>query len=108
MRRTWREGLREGLMVLVSASIAVAPGLSLGQSQSGPDQVVDGAKKVGEGAAETAKETGKKVADAGKRAGEKAGDVGDRLHDSAKGFGEALYDGMKQVGRTLKNFFTGD
>jgi hypothetical protein len=104
MRRTWREGL----MILVGASIALSPGLSLGQSQNGSDQVTTGAKKVGEGAAEAGKEAGKKVADAGKRAGSSAGDIGDRLHEGAKGFGEALYDGMKQVGRTIKNFFTGD
>ena len=46
MRRTWREGL----VILVSAALVLAPGLPglVGaQSQSGADQVVDGAKKAG-------------------------------------------------------------
>lgn len=104
MRRTWRESL----VILTSASIALAPGLALAQSQGGPDQVVDGAKQVGEGAAETAKGVGKTVTDAGKRAGQGAEEAGDRLHDGAKGFGEALLGGIKSVGRTIAGFFTGD
>jgi len=104
MPRTWRESL----VILTSASIALAPGLALAPSQSGPDQVMDGAKQVGEGAAESAKNVGKTVTDAGKRAGQGAEEVGDRLHQGAKGFGEALLGGIKYVGRTVVGFFTGD
>jgi len=78
------------------------------------NQVVTGAKKVGEGVEQTAKGIGKTVTEGAKEAGDRlktAGEdakpVGDRLHDSAKGFGEALLDGMKYVGRTIHDFFAG-
>jgi hypothetical protein len=99
--------LRSTLVVLASASLALTPGLAAAQS-SGPGQVVDEAKKAGEGAAETAKDAGKSAADAGKKAGRSAEAIGDRLHDSAKGFGEALLDGIKHAGRTIIRFFDDD
>ena len=46
MPRTWRESL----VILASASITLAPGLALAQSQSGPDRTVNGTKQVGQGA----------------------------------------------------------
>lgn len=103
MRRTWRDGL----MILLSASLAFAPAVSMGQSQSGSDQAVDGAKKD-EGGAESGKSVGKTAPDSGKKTGQTAGDVGARLHDGAKGFGEALLGGIKYVGRTIVGFFEDD
>jgi hypothetical protein len=100
-----RSTRRDGVVLLVSIALAFAPGVSVGQAESGSEQVTDGAKKVGEGAAETAKDAGKSVKEAGKKAGQTAGDVGDRLHDSAKGFGEALLGGIKHVGKTIIGFF---
>jgi hypothetical protein len=104
MRRTWRPSVRMGLVVLASASLALAPGLGAAQSHSGSDQVSNGAQQTGQGATETARNSGQ----TGGRSGPGAGDVGDRLHDSAKGFGEAILGGIKYAGRTVIGFFTGD
>ncbi len=83
-------------------------------TKQGPGQVVEGAKKIGQGVEETAKGVGTTVTEGAKEAGNRlksAGEqgkpVGDRLHDRAKGFGEALWDGMKYAGRTVYDFFTG-
>ena len=100
MRRIWRESVRASVVVLASASLALAPGLAAAQSQGGSDQVSNGAKQTGQGGAETSKSGGK--------TGQGAGDVGDRLHDSAKNFGEALLGGIKYAGRTVINFFNDD
>jgi hypothetical protein len=108
MRRIWRESVRAGVAVLASASLALAPGWAGAQSQSGSDQVSNGAKQAGQGDAGTAKNGGKTARGAGGRSGPGAGDVGDRLHDSAKGFGEALLDGIKYAGRKVIGFFDGD
>lgn len=101
MRRFWCESLRAGVVVLASASLALAPGLAAAQSQSGSDQVNNGAKQTGQASAESAKH-------AGKTAKQGAENVGDRLHDSAKGFGEAILGGIKYAGRTVIGFFSGD
>lgn len=101
MRRTWRDGL----MVLLSASLALAPAVSMAQSQSAPAPAVDGATE-GQGTAESTKS--KAAPDSGKKTGQSAGDVGARLHDEAKGFGEAILGGIKYVGRTIIGFFEDD
>jgi hypothetical protein len=82
--------------------------------KQGTDQVVEGAKKIGQGVEEAARGVGKTVTEGAKeagnrlnKAGEEAKPVGDKLHDSARRFGEALWDGMKYAGRTVVNFFTG-
>jgi hypothetical protein len=112
----------EGVLAMNFAKIAVTLGLLVGLAmpawtadvKQGTDQVVEGAKKIGQGVEETAKGVGKTVTEGAKeagnrlsKAGEEAKPVGDKLHDSAKGFGEALWNGMKYAGRTVVNFFTG-
>jgi hypothetical protein len=101
MRRIWRESVRAGVVVLASASLALAPGLAAAQSQSGSGQVSNDAKPAGQAGTESAK-------DDTKSAKQGAGNVGDQLHDSAKNFGEALLGGIKYAGRTVIGFFTGD
>jgi len=71
----------------------------------GRDEMVAGARKIGQGIEQTAKGLGTTVTDGAKQvATQFTGDrrdarsVGDRLHDSAKGFGEALWDGVKFLG----------
>lgn len=84
------------------------------ETKQGPAQVVEGAKKIGEGVEQTAKGIGTTVTEGAKEAdkrlksaGEQGKPVGDKLHDRAKGFGEALWDGLKYAGRTVYGFFTG-
>jgi hypothetical protein len=104
MDQTWRGTLMMILLVmLVGATLAVAPGLAIAQAQTSSEQV-DGAKKGGEGTAETA------AAKAPSKSGAAHGarDVGDQLHDSAKNFGEALLGGIKHAGRTVIDFFSDD
>ena len=101
MRRIWRECVRAGVVVLASASLALAPGLAAAQSQSGSGQVSNDAKQTGQAGAETAKNDAKSPKQG-------AGNVADQLHDSAKNFGEALLGGIKYAGRTVIGFFSGD
>jgi hypothetical protein len=104
MDQTWRGTLMMILLVmLVGATLAVAPGLAIAQTQTSSGQV-DGAKKVGEGTPKTA------AAKAPSKSGAAHGarDVGDQLHDSAKNFGEALLGGIKHAGRTVIDFFSDD
>jgi hypothetical protein len=104
MKQAWRGALMMILLVmLVGAMLAVVSGLAIAQPQTSSEQV-DGAKKVGEGTAETA--AAKAPSESG--AGQGARDVGDRLHDSAKNFGEALLGGIKHAGRTVIDFFSDD
>jgi hypothetical protein len=98
----------------LGAWLALAGPVAAAQTRSGPDQVVDGAKRAGQGVEETAKGIGQTVTDGARKVGSRAREageggkaVGDNLHDAAKGFGEALWDGMRYVGRTIENFFTG-
>ena len=108
MRRIWRERVRAGVVVVVSALLALAPGLVTAQSQGGSDEVSNGSKQAGSTAAEPAKSGGQTEQGTGGRSGQGAGDVGNRLHDSAKGFGEAILGGIKYAGRTVIGFFSGD
>jgi hypothetical protein len=106
MDQTWRGALMMMLLVMllvmvVGAMLAAAPGLALAQSQTGSERV-EGAKRGGEGTAETA---GAKTPGT---SGQATQDVGDRLHDSAKNFGEALLGGIKHAGRTVIDFFNDD
>lgn len=105
MRRVWRDSVRVAVMALVSASLAWVPALTVAQSQSGSDQVSNGA---GQTTADTAKNGGKGTGEAGGGSGPGSKEVGDRLHDSAKSFGDALLGGIKYAGRTVIGFFTGD
>ncbi len=77
------------------------------EPQNGGSQVVEGAKKVGQGVEETAKGIGKTVSEHAKKAGEEARPIPDRLHDGAKAFGEAIWDAMKSIGRSVQRMFTG-
>jgi len=95
MRRIWRESVRAGVVVLASASLALAPGLAAAQSQTGSGQ------QTGQAGTESAKNDAKS-------AKQGAGSVADQLHDSAKNFGEALLGGIKYAGRTVIGFFNGD
>ncbi len=91
-----------GVLILVFGSLEPARSAA---AESGPDQVVDGAKKVGQGVEETAKGIGKTVAQRAEAAGKEAESVADRLHDGAKAFGEAIWDAMKALGRAIQRAF---
>ncbi len=104
MNRTWSLVAVVGAMILVFGSLELARSAEI---QSGPNQVLDGAKKVGQGVDETAKGIEKTVAQGAQAAGKEAKTVADRLHDGAKAFGEAIWDAMKAVGRAMQRAFTG-
>ena len=104
MRALVRMVGRVSQVILVSAALAMAPGSTAAQSQSGSSQVSDGTQPAEQGTAKTDKSAGKTTG----KTGQSAGDVGDRLHDSAKSFGEALLGGIKYAGRTVINFFNDD
>lgn len=85
-----------------------------GASAAGPDQVVEGAKRVGQGVEQTARGVGQAVTEGAREVGQRARAAGrdarpaaDRLHDSAKGFGEALWGGLQSAGRALQRLVTG-
>ena len=101
-------------LTLASSLLAGLPGGAAAQASKGPDQVVEGAKKIGKGVEETAKGIGKTVTEGAKEVGQRVTEAGkeskptlDRMHDSAKGFGESLWDGVKAAGRSIRRFFTG-
>ena len=94
-------------LVVTLALVMAGAAPTVEAQQRGPGQVVEGAKKVGQGIEQAAKGIATTVAEGVKKAGAEAKPVGDKLRDRAKDFGEALWGGVKYVGRTVQGFFTG-
>jgi hypothetical protein len=100
--------------IVTAVCLVTLPAAALAQASKGAGEVVEGAKKIGQGVEETAKGIGKTVSEGAKEVGHRAADASketkpavDKGHDSAKGFGESIWAGMKSAGRSIKRFFTG-
>ncbi len=83
-----------------------APGVDDGKLKEATRQVESGAKKAGDGIADTAKGFGQTVIEGAKVAGEKIKEAGKAAEPQAKSAWGQIKDGASSFGQSVKTFFT--